>query len=803
MSAYSADSDWKLHPIFDEEVTHVIETPDYVYFTSKNSTTTSAEAFQSLFRYDKKGEELMSLSSFNILNGNNVRDVIYNPYRNYLLVLYNDYNIDLIANNGKVSSIPAYAMSSITYSKNVNSMAVDVSKERVYLATDFGYLALNDKKNEVAESRIYGEPLKAFARIGNFYVAAKGDQILEASIDNPRLSLDQYNIVTTISNPLGIFPLSENIALLFSGTATNQNIKKLTATDSGIKIENIGTGIFFNKENIANGLIVAGYDNIYRFNEEGAYDTLERPEGFKNSAATTTNMSEIWNGLKRKGLCSVKKTGDSWSITRDWMLPNAPSPFVSNAFVNHPTHGFLMSNYGYDPVTYQIGSFSISLISGYKQGRWKNYSPAYTNPDRTNILFGPNGLAVDPDNSKYIYVSSYHNGFARFNLEDPNDIIHIHHSKDKDAGNDGFVVYDYLYPSDYANMTAPYFDAKGNLWICFTDGNDREEPNPHYLCWLAEDRRATTSSKDIKLPKHVEFDIATSYTNLAISIPLLKTGNGIQVYTYQENNTSFMLLDPNGTPSDMSDDKIYPFTRFEDTDGNELSFGRVRYLWEDPSTGYVWVAHGNGVCYFVPSKVLSGNYQFTRIKVPRNDGTNLADYLLDGVAVNQITEDGDGRKWFATSGGGVICTSADGREILEEFNTSNSLLPSDEVIGVGYNSENNSLMFSTSLGYAEYQLPSTQNPSGKADVRAYPNPVRPEFSGYVTITDIPQGSFVKITDSAGNLVKELGVMTGFEMLWDVSDYKFNRVKSGVYHILVSPSDENSTYSAVGKILVVS
>ena len=112
------------------------------------------------------------------------------------------------------------------------------------------------------------------------------------------------------------------------------------------------------------------------------------------------------------------------------------------------------------------------------------------------------------------------------------------------------------------------------------------------------------------------------------------------------------------------------------------------------------------------------------------------------------------------------------------------------------------MMFSTDMGMAEYFLSSKNSGGDAPQARAYPNPVRPDFFGYVTIDNIPDGSLVKIMDSRGNLVKELGYVSGSEAKWDVTDLAFRRVGSGVYYILTS-GDENSTSSAtVGKILVV-
>lgn len=805
-SINASDVNWKLHPIFDEALEHVVETPDYVYFTSRNlMENPTTESFHSLFRYDKKGEELISLSTSNILNGNNVRDIIYNPDKGYLAVLYNDYNIDFLYNNGSVSNMPAYAQTTLMYDKNVNSMSIDPEKDRLYLATDFGYIAINDKKLEVAESRIYGEQVNSLCRLGDRYYMLHGNKILGAPVTHPRLSLDQYVEEGTVTNPQSLIPINDSFALLISGNkGTQQEVIKVKPGENGLVLESLFKGVITNADMNQNGFVITTNTSTCRFNEDGTYETMVLPAEYQQCSVATNNMSEFWAGKKRKGLSSLKKSQDSWSVTRDWMAPNAPATFVSRSFANHPSLGFLMLSHGYTPSTYSIYGLSPMQLSGYRQGRWTNYAPAYTNPDRTNIMTAVDGITIDPDNNNYVYVSSYHEGFCRLNLKDPNDILYFSYPEDASASKDGFVPLDFFYNSKYTNKTSPYFDNKGNLWILYTDGYDREDPNPHYLCWLAEDRKASTSAQNVRLPKTMEFDVYAPYSNQALSKPLLKTGNGLHIHTVMDGPRSFInIFDTGGTPIDMSDDKVYSFPSVIDQDGNELNIGRVRCILEDPSTGYVWLGHDTGVCYVIPSQVLQGKYQVYRVKVPRNDGTNLADYLLDNVSVNHIEIDGAGRKWFATSGGGVIGTTADGREILEEFNTSNSLMPSDVVYGIGFNSADNSLMISTSDGYVEYNLPGSGETSAKEDIKAYPNPVRPQYSGYVTITDIPMGSFVKITDVHGNLVKELGVMTGFEILWDISDSNFNRVKSGVYHILVSPSDEDSSYSAVGKILVMS
>lgn len=803
---YAALTDWKLHPIFDEEVSHVVDTPDYVYFTSRNMEENSNNAtFFSLFRYDKKGEELQSLSKSNYLNGNNITDLIYNPAGGYIALLYDDYNIDLVHNNGKVSNIPYYSGASLSHPKKVNSITVDEGENRIYLATDFGYVAINGKKNEIAESRIYGEPLEAFCRLGNEYLLLKGNELLSAPVSKPRLNLDEYVTVANLEKARNIYPLNDNECVMIIGDPWYSFVVKLTRNEGEYNMVNMFEGFIHNIENTAQGLVLATDDNIYRIDRSGNMSSLERPDGFKGSAATTSDMSDVWVGKKRQGLAGLRNNGEGWSITRDWMIPNEPSTYATTSFINHPEKGFMMLGTGNTPATTMIYSFAPWQLSAKKNGRWENLSTSYTLPERGNMLTATTGMAVDPDNSKYIYITSYHNGILRMNVDNPTDFIHMSLSHDEDAGKEGFVEFGVPQNKSkrYWNISAPHFDKYGNLWMNYANWDDASDPNPHFYCWTSDDRKATSNWQDVKLPVEVEFDIKIPTSNAAQSLPLLKSGSGLIVYVASVYNDELVLLDFNGTPTDTSDDKIYKFTSFVDSDGNNIEIRDTKYLWEDPVTGYVWLCHDEGVCYFIPSQVIAGDYRLYRPKVSRNDGTNLADYLLSGVTVNYVTSDSEGRKWFATQGGGIVGTSADGREIIEEFTTANSLIPSDVVFAVGYDEVSNSLMVSTDKGYGEYYLPAKSQGEVKTSVRAYPNPVRPEFSGYVTITDIPQGSFVKITDVAGNLVKDLGVMTGFEMLWDISDANYNRVRSGVYHIMVSPSDETSSYKAVGKILVVS
>lgn len=556
---------------------------------------------------------------------------------------------------------------------------------------------------------------------------------------------------------------------------------------------------------------------LYQFYPDGHYDSLLRQEEDRKMAAASHNLAEIWYGVKRKGIRSKRydsREGE-WTLTRDFIHPNAPSPFKATNMVWHPEYGLLVANHGYDWNFLNHSVRSPILLSGYDDGMWRNLSPVYTDPDGVPSLMNPNGLAVDPDNPDHVYFGSLLHGIERINLTDGSDILHLSRTSDPFRDQPGYVR---IIPDqkgepspisgvdhswkDQCMFSAPEFDAEGNMWLAHCDFDDQYPFKIHIFCWEADDRRKSTDAAHYSGMKTLKYEGPTT-SNFQFLKPLVTASNrNLLLWTQSGYYGDLMLIDTNGTPGDNSDDKTVRVTSFYDQDGLEFDVHYITTFFEDTATGNVWVGHSEGVFYFSPSDILSGNPVFTRIKVGRNDGTNLADYLLNQVKVNRITVDGKGRKWFATSGAGAICTTADGRLIEEELTTENSPLPNDIVYGLGYVPTTNSMVFSTDSGIAEYFLTGGGGGRNDLQVRAYPNPVRPDYFGYVTIDGLPDGCFIKIVDSRGNLVKELGQLSGGEIRWDVTDLSFRRVGSGVYFILSSTDENSGNLSNVGKILIV-
>ncbi len=148
-----------------------------------------------------------------------------------------------------------------------------------------------------------------------------------------------------------------------------------------------------------------------------------------------------------------------------------------------------------------------------------------------------------------------------------------------------------------------------------------------------------------------------------------------------------------------------------------------------------------------------------------------------------------------------MVTSPAGTEVLNTYTSDNSELPDNEVHGICYNPANRSMMISTGKGLCELFLTDSEI-SGETNVRAYPNPVRPNFLGNVTIDMLPNQATVKITDTNGRLVRELGTANGGEIVWDLTNSQRKRVPGGIYYVLAGNGHDQESFSKMTKILVV-
>ena len=225
------------------------------------------------------------------------------------------------------------------------------------------------------------------------------------------------------------------------------------------------------------------------------------------------------------------------------------------------------------------------------------------------------------------------------------------------------------------------------------------------------------------------------------------------------------------------------------------------YCFAEDLDGSIWVGTNIGPFLMEADRIGTSDNYLTQVKVPRNDGTNYADYLMSGGVVNCIAIDGGGRKWMGTKGSGVYLISADNMEQLEHFTTSNSPLLSDIIESLVINNETGELFIGTENGLCSYMTDASTASieMTKNNVYAYPNPVVSGYDGLITVVGLTLDADVKILSTSGQLVAQ-GRSNGGTFTWNGRDRQGRRVASGVYMVATATSDGKK--GTVCKIAVV-
>ena len=161
--------------------------------------------------------------------------------------------------------------------------------------------------------------------------------------------------------------------------------------------------------------------------------------------------------------------------------------------------------------------------------------------------------------------------------------------------------------------------------------------------------------------------------------------------------------------------------------------------------------------------------------------------------------DGANRKWLGTESAGVFLLSADGTEILQNFTVDNSPLISNTILDMQLDQSTGELFLVTDKGLISYRTDATYEAPEYSNVKVFPNPVKPDFSGQITIQGIKYDSDIHVTDVAGNLVYKT-TSNGGTATWDGKTLTGEKVKSGVYLFWTAPNVGKGR--KVGKVVVI-
>lgn len=766
---------WEIYPSFNTP-TKVIDTPDFVYVLSG----------QSLIGLDKETDEIVAFNTNHRLNSNAVSNIWYSRKGKYLLVAHTNGMIDLVYDDGRTVNIADLSNTTIDYG-TIND--ADFTPGRAYLALSKGILVLNTDRGVIDQIGLFLPAEQSFERIavtdskvvvvlnqnGRLFTANRNADL---TTYKPFNANDSYVYRASNTNVGDIMALAGDKVLKVGTAKDNMNLSVVTIDPTKENNQSIGPDVklgvtsFQNRLSPAkNGIVTNNATDLIFIDENG-----ELIKTVKHGVASLNNASMIvtnWDSDKSdsnwlvttEGISRVKTDG---TVAMQPVVPAATSGSTVGSIIPASDGSVYLSTVGlgqiYDSANGKDGLFNI-----------------INNNNLLQIPFSARSIyriAVNPKNTNELVIATF-NGLIRY---DRATGISTTYTEANSSLVSLFNVYYCI--SDVK------FDADGNLFAIQNRASGDNENAPLHMVSADDWNNGAPKASWQMLPL---VELRPRHSTALVIHP-----SGYVIAT--GSKMTAIVKFPQGKKSLSEAELRYDMWDI-DADGMSISGD------ENPS-GIVdsnlrtWIANDLGVIMYPDiEKAFNGTAKPQRPKISRNDGTNLADFLLDNVFVLDVATDSNGCLWFATKGSGLLRVSGDGTEILDQFTTDDSDIPSNTVLCVYPDPTSNKVYVGTDQGLAVYYSHSTPAKRDYKDVYAYPNPVTPDYTGYITIAGLMKDSLVKIADSAGRIVHE-GKSDGGSLVWDGCDASGSRVKSGVYFVYASQNANGSSTAVVTKIVVV-
>ena len=535
----------------------------------------------------------------------------------------------------------------------------------------------------------------------------------------------------------------------------------------------LSTGFGLVKLNVAKAEISDSYNLSFPVNYsyiESNYIYAASQSNGLYRAPLTANLLDKNNWTQVGGYVARPKTMDANLLNQAKTLsPGGPkyNGFAYIQYLNNRLYtvpGMFKSGYA--------DSNTPGSVQILHDGEWANYQENLSLKTGYDYLDN-NVLAVDPRNANHVFVGGrtglyeFLDGQLKAYYNKDNSLLQGAMYKGRELGN------------NYVLINGLCFDNKGDLWILNSQAS-REN-----LLRLSADGQMTSFSKPALMKDGVGGSVLTSM--------VFDNRNNLWFCNDHWDYPALFCYQP-------TTDKLLSFTRFVNEDGSNLDL--VPHSVMPLSNGDVWVTTTIGPLLLSRSAIDNPETAvFTQVKVPRNDGTNLADYLLSGIDVTCMAIDGGGRKWFGTKANGVYLISADNMTQVKHITSSNSPLLSDNILSIAINNVTGEVFFGTDKGLCSYMSDATTPSDQPSEDKtyAYPNPVKPGYTGPITIVGLSMNADVKIVTTNGVLVAA-GISNGGSFIWDGKDKSGKPVASGVY--MVESADEDGNNGVVCKVAIL-
>jgi hypothetical protein len=666
--------------------------------------------------------------------------------------------------------------------------------------------------------------------------------VIEGKAITPYFDIQRFNI--PVDRTINRILIYENMAFLSCGFGVAQFNIEREEFDGPFYIGDNGSPLAINELAILDSIIYAGTD-IGLYSASLSSNLKDFNSWTKDAfiSGKVNTLTSFGNKLIANVAGDIFNTDQAWILENgNWILFNELGTFKKNRF-------FVSSDRFYSTTYFSISSYdqNLSQLSVLSQSVVSYpIEPIVALYDNEGILWivdGLNGLLKNfdewrvrkimpngPNNSLVFDIDSKKKDLwlvpggrnASFNN------LFIREPISRLSANDTWVVLDGAYVDssiDFssveihpaANNPNIYIASAGRgLFVFNTDGNFVQKLDYSNSPLEESSAQGWTNLTDLEFDGSNNLWMVNEYTDNVLKV-LLNNGTWLSFNLganagkstplgklmidnqgqkwIQKRNEGIVVFTDKGTLDNPNDDQVKVLGTQAGNGG--LPSSTVLSMACDKD-GVVWVGTNQGVAtFFNPSRIFSGgNYDAQTILV-QVDGS--VGKLLAGEAVTSIAIDPGNRKWFGTSRSGVFLMSADGTKQIHHFTFENSPLLSNSIVCLEIDETTGELFIGTDKGVVSFRSDASKPSDQYDNVYAFPNPVRPDFEGTITITGLIENSNVKITDISGSIVYETK-SEGGTATWNGRNFSGDKVATGVYLVLVNtPLGEESVAT---KILVV-
>jgi hypothetical protein len=724
-----------------------------------------ASNYNGIVIIDEEEGSTTRLNKINGLSDVSIRLLRVNETTHKLMVIYENSNIDVIDENNLIKNFPDIKLKSISGKKTINE--VFFSGKFAYLATGLGILLFDTEKMEIKDTYIIGpggtdlevnqvtlnDSLIFAATANGIYYSNHKKKILNNFASwklAPVIPPGYYcgvaavqNTIVAVYNPSKFDP-ANSIDTLY--TLANNVWTRYTATPNIFKKMMHVDGTRFAVMAQFGPLILNLATNI----SEAYYTTCNGKDYVPQDIIFYTDKTDRVSYWIGDYIFGVMQTYASYPYGAQFVktMNGVRKRLVGNIDVfkgetalspSHPDNGG-GSNY------------FTEGINHFRDNQWEYFD---SKDAFGETIYDINHVYFDRNDKSKMWVSTWGNGLCEY--------------KDHQIVNTYNLTNSALSPVFGVNIRVGgvSMDNDGNLWIANSDVKN-------YI--VVKRANGSWGSYNCEVPLFTRKIFADKNNNIWA---LHERDGGITVLNHHGfTNGQYKVLSKDAGNGNLGSNAIYGI--------------------EEDKDGKIWVGTGAGIRVFYSPATIFNNSGFDAepIKIVQDGNVEL---LLEKEVCTCIKVDGANNKWVGTETGGLYCFNPDGQKQLYHFTKETSPLYSNNIVDLNYNDVTGDIFIGTDIGLQSFRSAIIEGSENCNSLYAYPNPVKPNYSGNVFIRGMLDASIVKITDESGNLVWETKSQGG-QVEWNKKNLSGALAASGVY--VAYAMTTNGEVRCLTKILLV-